>query len=406
MTKIILAFSGGLDTSFCIPYLQEKGYEVVTATVNTGGFSPDEMELIKKTAYDLGAVNHYEVDAQTQLYDQFASYVIKANYQKGGVYPACVGPERIVIAQEMAKIADQESTTCIAHGSTGAGNDQVRFDLALKALIPNCTIITPIRENGFSRSEEAEYLEKHGHMVDASVKDYSINVGLLGTTIGGKETLDTKELLPESSFPKVQPLDKTPDTAQQIDIMFNQGLPTALDGEDMDGVSLIQKLNEIAETHGFGKDYHTGTTIIGIKGRIGFEAPALKTLIKAHTELEKLVLTSKQLFWKSTLGNLYGDLIHEGQYFDPIVSNIESFLDSANENVTGKVTVEFYKGHMTIKAIDSQYSLLNSKLGTYGEENAAWNGQDAASFCKMYGLEGVNAHITKQTATHNTTISN
>lgn len=395
MKKIILAFSGGLDTSFCIPYLIDKGYEVITATVNTGGFSLAEMESIQQSSKELGASKHYAVDAQAQLYDQFASYIIKANYQKGGVYPACVGPERIVIAQEMAKMAIQENTTYIAHGSTGAGNDQVRFDLALKALIPNCTIVTPIREHGFSRSEEADYLEKHGHHVDASVKDYSINVGLLGTTIGGKETLDTKKLLPESAFPKVKPLNQTPDVAQEISITFKKGLPVSLNGEKLDGVNIIQKINTIAEAHGFGKDYHIGTTIIGIKGRIGFEAPALKTLIKAHTELEKLVLTSKQLFWKNTMGTLYGDLIHEGQYYDPIIKNIESFLDSANETVNGTVALQFYKGHMHIVSIESQYSLLNSNLGTYGEENAAWNGQDAASFCKMYGLEGVNAHITK-----------
>ncbi len=396
MKKIILAFSGGLDTSFCIPYLMEQGYQVITATVNTGGFGKEELASIANKSAELGAVKHYEIDAQDDLYKDFVSYIIKANYQKGGVYPACVGPERNVIAIKLAEVAKQEYCKAVAHGSTGAGNDQVRFDLALRALIPGCEIIVPIREKNLTRKEEVEFLEKHGHKVDNVSKDYSINVGLLGTTIGGKETLNTLNVIPDEVFPTVKPIAETSEDGAEFSLTFDKGLPVKLDGETLSGQDLIQKINLLAGENGFGKDYHIGTTIIGIKGRVAFEAPALKVLIKAHTELEKVVLTSKQQFWKNTLGTVYGDLIHEGLYFDPVVKNIEAFLDSANEKVCGEVKVKIVKGNLTVTSIESPYSLFNSKLGTYGEESAAYSGMDAQGFCKIYGLESVNAFLTQQ----------
>lgn len=395
MKKIILAFSGGLDTSFCIPYLKDHGYEVVTATVNTGGFSAEEMKAIGAKAKKLGSKKHYNVDAKTELYEKFASYIIKANYLKGGVYPACVGPERIVIAMEMAKIAKTEKTKIIAHGSTGAGNDQVRFDLALKALIPNCQIVTPIRENNLSRAEEVEFLKSKGIEVSAASKDYSINVGLLGTTVGGKETLDTYQELPDKVFPKVKSIDQSATKPTLIKIEFEKGLPIKLDNKKIDPVQMINKINEICAKHGFGKDYHIGTTIIGLKGKVGFEAPAMKLLIKAHTELEKVVLTSKQIFWKNTLGTLYGDLIHEALYFDPLIKNLEAFIDSANQYVSGEVTIKIHKGNLVISSIKSPYSLFKGKLGTYGEVSKAYNGRDAEGFCQIYGLESINAFLTQ-----------
>jgi len=394
MKKIILAFSGGLDTSFCIPYLKGKGYQVITITVNTGGFTTKQLKEIADQAKKLGSHKHFEVDAQEVLYEQFASYIIKANYLKGGVYPACVGPERNVIALEIAKIAKQENIACVAHGSTAAGNDQVRFDLALSALLSNCTILAPIRDEELTREQEVAILKKCGVHVDSSKKDYSINVGLLGTTIGGNETLGTEKTLPEDVFPSVKPFEEAQEQSALLEIEFVDGLPLSLNGKKMSGVKMINELDKIAEACGFGKDYHIGTTILGTKGRIGFEAPAMKILIKAHVELEKITLTSKQLFWKNMMGTLYGDLIHEGLYFDPIVKNLEAFLDSANEFVTGKVKLKIQKGLLTITSVKSPYSLMNNKFGAYGEKVGAWTGIDAKGFCKLYGLESVNAFLT------------
>lgn len=393
MKKALIAFSGGLDTSFMIPYLKSKGYEAITATVNTGGFSSQQLNEIAKASKKLGAIKHYSVDAKEALYQDFASYIIKANYQKGGTYPACVGPERNVIAIEMAKIAKKEKIKTLVHGSTGAGNDQVRFDLALKALVPDCEILAPIRDEGFTREQEIDFLKKHGFELKTGQKDYSINIGLLGTTIGGKETKGTEKEVPAEAFPTVKSLTKAKKGAAKISLTFDKGLPVKLNGKTMGGTAIISELNKVAAEHGFGKDYHIGTTIIGIKGRIAFEAPALKIIIKSHTELEKIVLTSKQLFWKNTLGNLYGDLVHEGLYFDPLVRDLEAFLNSANSHVSGEVVVKIETGTMTIVSLRSKYSLLDATHGTYGELAGGWSGEEAKAFCKLYGMESVNAYL-------------
>lgn len=393
--KALLAFSGGLDTSYCIPYLIEQGYEVVTVTVNTGAFTREELDDIATRSAEYGAIKHHEVTATDRLYDEFVTYIIKANYLKGGVYPACVGPERVVAAIEIAEVAKQEEIMTIVHGSTGAGNDQVRFDLALHTLIPGVKIIAPIREQALSRAEEVEYLKTKGIDVSVETKEYSINVGLLGTTIGGKETLDTTSILPEHIFPYVKPIDETPDTAESLTITFEKGVPVALDGNKMPGITIIETLNSYGAKHGYGKDYHIGTTIIGLKGRIGFEAPALRMLIKSHTELEKITLTRFQQRTKQMLGQQYGDMIHDGLYFDPLVQDLEAFLDSVNQQVTGTVTVQLYKGNLTVTSMESKYSLMNSKIGKYGEEAGSWNGRDAEGFCKLYGFDGRNARSTQ-----------
>lgn len=393
MKKAIVAFSGGLDTTFCVIDLAQKGYQVITVTVNTGGFTKAQLKAIEKKAKALGAVKHYSVDAQEALFTQFANYIIKANYLKGGTYPACVGPERNAIAEAIVTIAKKEKIDTIVHGSTGAGNDQARFDVAFRALMPGVTILAPIRDQNLTREAEVALLKKAGIAIPAATKDYSINVGLMGTTIGGKETKGAEKELPDDVFPNVAPIDKAPGKPVIITIGFKKGVPVSFNHKSMEGPALIQKLNALGALHGFGKDYHLGTTIIGLKGRIGFEAPALKLLIKAHTELEKLVLTSKQLFWKNTLGTLYGDLIHEGLYYDPVVKNLEAFLDSASEYVTGEVTAKLYKGTLMIQSVKSPYSLLGGRFGTYGEKTGGWDGADAKGFCKLYGQESVNAHL-------------
>lgn len=393
MEKIILAFSGGLDTSFCIPHLKSKGYAVVTVTVNTGGFTGQELKQIAVKAKKLGAAKHYEINAQAELYEKFASYLIKANYLKGGAYPACVGPERNVIAEEVAAIAEQEKTNIVAHGSTGAGNDQARFDLAFKALVPGCKILAPIRDENFTREQEIEFLKQHGFHAKPSANRYSVNIGLLGTTVSGAETLDTAQELPDCAWPKVQSIDAAQKKPAQFTIQFKKGLPVSFNGKKKSGVEIIKKLNAIAAAHGFGRDYHIGTTIIGIKGKVGFEAPALKVLIKAHSELEKIILTSKQIFWKNILGTVYGDLIHEGLYFDPLLRDIEVFLDASNKHVEGDVGIKIHKGNLAVASLKSLYSLMNSKLGTYGEKTGSWSGEDAKGFCKLYGMESINAFL-------------
>ena len=394
--KALLAFSGGLDTSFCIPYLQEKGYDVVTATVNTGGFTPKQLKEIAAKAKAMGVVKHYERDAQAALYDKFASYLIKANYLKGGVYPACVGPERNVITMETVEIAKKDGINVIVHGSTGAGNDQVRFDLVARALMPNCTILAPIRDENLTRDQEMDFLAQHGFPQKPKTATYSINVGLLGTTVGGGETHDPEKELPDDAFPTVKGMSDAKKDAYVATIQFKKSLPVALNGKKCDGIAIIRALSAAAAERGFGKDYHIGTTIIGIKGRIAFEAPALKILVKAHTELEKLVLTSKEIFWKTTLGTVYGDLMHEGLYFDPLARDIEAFLDAASAHVEGEVKVRVQLGALSVISMKSPYSLMRSKLGTYGEKTGSWTGQDAKGFCMLYGMESSNAFLRHQ----------
>lgn len=396
MKQVLLAFSGGLDTSYCVVYLREQGYDVVTVTVDTGNFSAEEVAAIGERSRALGASAHHHLDARAALYDGFVSYVVKGNYLRGGVYPACVGPERVVAAQAVAELAVALGIDEVAHGSTGAGNDQIRFDLALRIMASHLRVLAPIREHGLTRAQETDYLRARGHAVSEATKDYSINVGLLGTTIGGKETLGTLGVPAESAYTMtVAPLN-APDEPRRLAIRFEAGLPVALDGKTYpDGVALIQALNALAGAHGIGRGVHLGTTVLGIKGRVAFEAPALVTLIQAHQELEKSVLTSRQIFWKAQLGNLYGDMLHEGLYFDPLMRNVEAFLDSSQETVSGTVHLELAKGHVTVLGSESPYSMMAHDVAVYGEQNAYWNGRDAEGFSRLYGLEGLIAAKAK-----------
>ena len=392
MKKVILAFSGGLDTTFCVPYLQDKGYEVITVTVDTGGFSSVELEDIAGKSKSLGASEHIVVDAKAELYDEFVVKVVQGNYLRGGAYPACVGPERIVAAKAIACVMNEKGIKVVAHGSTGAGNDQVRFDLCLRALVDGVEIIAPVRDEGFTRDFEVEYLKKKGVDVPSSTKDYSVNVGVLGTTIAGKETSSTTGLPNDSVYPGVKSIDDTSDVSAEIEIGFEKGVPVSVNGEKIEGISLIQKLKEIGQEHGIGKGSHLGATILGIKGRIVFEAAAMQILIAAHKELEKSVLTSKQAFWKDHLGTVWGDMVHEGLYFDPVIKDIEALIDSSQKFVTGKVILKLYKGNIIVVGAESEYSLMDKEIADYGEGNSLWNGQEAKGFAKIYGLEGVIAH--------------
>ncbi len=385
----VLAFSGGLDTSFCVPWLKEQGYRVVTVTVDTGGFSPAELEKISARSRELGAAAHHNIDGREALWDLVVGYIIKGNVLRGGVYPLCAGPERLVQAMHVVEVAREYGAAAIAHGSTGAGNDQVRFDLAIKALMPEAEIVTPIRDLGAQRAGEVEYLTSYGFTVEEKTGRYSINKGMLGTTIGGVETLNSWDFPPDEAFVDTMAAQDAPDQAEVITLTFDEGLPVALDGVPLGPVELMVALADVGAKHGVGRGMHLGNTILGLKGRVAFEAPAALIAITAHKELEKLVLTKQQQFWKDHLADVYGNMLHEGLYFDPVMRDIEAMIDSSQSTVTGDVRVNLYKGHMQVLGCRSQYSMLDRKVGTYGETNKAWTGAEAAAFSKLYGLQSV-----------------
>jgi len=378
--KVVLAFSGGLDTSFCVPYLKfERDLEVHTVMVNTGGFNPEEEKRIEKRALALGATSHTNVNAVDEYYNKGIKYLLFGNILKNATYPLSVSSERIFQALEVLKVVNSIKAEFIAHGSTGAGNDQVRFDLVFEVMAPEVNVIAPIRELGLSRKEEIEYLNKHGFDLSWEKAKYSINQGLWGTSIGGVETLSSSGVLPEEAYPSQ--ITKT--GSERVKIGFEKGEPCSINGEKMDPVSLIRKLNNIASPFGVGRDIHVGDTIIGIKGRVGFEAAAPLILIKAHHLLEKHTLTKGQLYWKDQLAGWYGQLMHEAQYLDPLMRNIETFLEDTQKGVCGTVEVELRPYHFSVLGCESPFDLMNSKFGDYGETNKSFTGQDVIGFTKV-----------------------
>ena len=388
---IVLAFSGGLDTSFCVPYLLETySEEVYTVTVDTGA-SLDESAL-QTHAKNLGAKKHFHINAQEDLYQNYLRFLIIGNVLRGGVYPLCVGAERVVQAQEVVKVARQVQAYAIAHGSTGAGNDQVRFDSVIQLLADDLELITPIRDEGLTRADTTDFLRTRGFAIPEKTTRYSINEGLWGTTIGGEETLGTTQPLPDEAYPNTLSPSDAPDTGITIHIEFQDGLPIAIDGQKLSPVELLSRLSTIGGSHGVGRNIHIGDTILGLKGRIGFEAPAPLILITAHRELEKLTLTKWQRHQKDQLSDFYGMLLHEGQYFDPVMRDIEAFLVSSQEAVSGSVSLQLYKGNISVQGCESPYSMFNTGIATYGEETALWNGADARSFCKFSGLQAYLSH--------------
>ena len=385
MSKLaVLAFSGGLDTSFCVFYLKEQGYDVATVTVNTGGFAPEELARIEAASPRLGALSHTTVDARAGLFEGYLRYLVYGNVLRGQMYPLSVSAERVCQARAVADLAKEMGTTAIAHGSTGAGNDQVRFDVAFRALAPELEILTPIRDLGLSRAEEMAYCAQRGVVFPEKTKDYSINEGMWGTSIGGRETLDSWTTLPEAAFPGGVIGALPPRT---LVLSFDGGVPVALDGTALDPVELIAQLNALGHTYGIGRGVHLGDTILGIKGRVGFEAPAAHLLIGAHRELEKLVLSGKQLFWKESLGNLYGSLLHEGHFFDPLARDLEAFLESSQDRVRGEVRLTLHPRTFVVEGVQSPYSLMDPRIATYGEANRLWTGVEAAGFAKIFGVQ-------------------
>ena len=380
--KVVLAFSGGLDTSFCCIYLsRDRDMEVHSVIVNTGGFSEQELKQIEKRAYALGVTSHAVVDETQNYYDSCIKYLIYGNVLKNATYPLSVSAERVSQATAIAKYVNMIGADYVAHGSTGAGNDQVRFDMIFNIMIPGVEIITPIRDLKLSREAEIEYLNKHGIEYTAEKARYSINKGIWGTSVGGKETLTSNQTLPEEAWPT----QVTETVERDLELSFEKGELVGIDGQTFSPVKAIQKLQEIAQPYGVGRDIHVGDTIIGIKGRVGFEAAAPMIIIKAHHTLEKHTLTKWQLSWKDQLAAFYGNWLHEGQFHDPIMRNIESFLSDSQETVSGKVFVKLNPYRFQIIGIESVHDLMSNKFGSYGEMNNSWSGEDVKGFSKIFG---------------------
>lgn len=380
--KVVLAFSGGLDTSFCCIYLtKDRDLEVHSVIVNTGGFSEEELKQIEKRAYALGVTSHAVVDETMNYYESCIKYLVFGNVLKNSTYPLSVSAERVSQATAIANYVKMIGADYVAHGSTGAGNDQVRFDMIFNILIPGVEIITPIRDLKLSREAEIEYLNKHGVEYTAEKARYSINKGIWGTSVGGAETLTSHDTLPEEAWPT----QVTQTEPRKLELEFEQGELVGLNGESMLPVRAIQKLQEIAQPYGVGRDIHVGDTIIGIKGRVGFEAAAPMIIIKAHHALEKHTLTKWQLSWKDQLASFYGNWLHEGQFHDPIMRNIEAFLTDTQKTVTGKVFVKLHPYRFEIVGIESAHDLMSNKFGSYGEMNNSWSGEDVKGFSKIFG---------------------
>lgn len=378
--KVVLAFSGGLDTSYCVAYLKHQlGLEVHTVLVETGGFSEHELQDIEKRALSLGAASHKTLDLTEEFYNEIIRYLIFGNVLKNHTYPLSVSAERVSQAVAIAEYARETGANFIAHGSTGAGNDQIRFDLIFNVLTPGLEILTPIRDQQLTREDEIAFLKNHGADLDWEKARYSINKGLWGTTVGGVETLTSHLPLPEEAWPGR--LEKK--GSETIELEFEQGEPAGIGGESLNPVKMIQTLEKIASAYAIGRDIYVGDTIIGIKGRVGFEAAAPLIIIKAHQHLEKHVLTKWQLYWKDQLAGWYGQMLHEGQFLDPVMRNIEAFLKDTQKNVTGTVKVSLHPYRFEIIGISSGFDLMNSKFGEYGEMNKAWSGQDVKGFSKI-----------------------
>ncbi|MCF8357949.1 MAG: argininosuccinate synthase [Prolixibacteraceae bacterium] len=383
--KVVLAFSGGLDTSFCAMYLsKEKGLDVYTAVANTGGFDAGELKTIEKKAYSLGAKKHVTLDVTQKYYNQSIRYMVFGNVLRNNTYPISVSSERIFQAMAIIQYAKEIGAAYVAHGSTGAGNDQVRFDLTFEVLAPEIKILTPTRDLELSREAEINYLKKNGYEADFKKMEYSINAGLWGTSVGGKETLNSAKTLPEEAYPS--PLEEN--GQRQITIEFQKGELTGVDGKTYKNpVDAIRALDGIAKKYAIGRDMHIGDTIIGIKGRVGFEAAAPLIIIKAHQMLEKHTLTKWQLYWKEQLGNWYGMFLHEALYLEPVMRDIEKFLENSQQNVSGKVIVNLKPYHFQLVGIESDNDLMKSDFGEYGEMNKGWTADDVKGFTKILGTQ-------------------
>jgi argininosuccinate synthase len=387
---ILLAFSGGLDTSFCVPWLKDTYQRpVITVTVDTGGIDADAAQSLAERSEQLGAIEHHLIDAKTAYFEQVLKFLIMGNVRRGNLYPLCVGAERVLQAQTIAQMALSLGTKMVAHGCTAAGNDQVRFEVALRTLAPDLEIIAPVRDRAFKRPEQLTYLQEHNLPVPPFGAAYSVNRGLWGVTIGGKETLTSQGSIPDDAWVLSKDAFTNPRPAERHAIGFTQGVPDSLDGKKLSAVAVIEALEALAGPFGIGRGIHLGDTVIGTKGRVAFEAPAADVLLTAHRELEKLVLTGKQSRIKDSVASTYGDLVHEGQHLDPVCRDIEALLKSSQARVSGEVQVLFRPGSVFIDGVTSPYSLMAASKGVYGESAGEWTPTDALGYSKMLALTGV-----------------
>jgi argininosuccinate synthase len=387
---ILLAYSGGLDTSFLVPWIRERyGREIVTVTVNTGGIDAAAAVRLEERALALGAREHHLVDARAEYFEQVLRFLIMGNVRRGQLYPLCVGAERVMQAQTIARMAHTLGTQRIAHGCTAAGNDQVRFEVALRTLAPDLEVLAPVRDQAFKREEELQYLRERSLPVPPFGAAYSINRGLWGVTIGGKETLGSGGSLADEAWVLTRDAFREPRAPERHTVAFERGRPCALDGRAADAVGIIEQLESLAASFGIGRGIHLGDTIIGTKGRVAFEAPAAEVLLVAHRELEKLVLTARQQRIKEFVAQPYGDLVHEGQLLDPVCRDIEALLLSSQERVTGEVRLLLRPGSLFVEGVESAFSLMRASRGVYGESAGEWSAADALGFSKIASLTGM-----------------
>ena len=383
MKKIVLAYSGGLDTSYCLKKFSNEGFEVHAISVNTGGFTEKELAEIEKNAYKLGASKYKSINAIEEFYNKIVKYLVFGNVLRNNTYPLSVSSERIIQAIEIVEYAIKNKCDFIAHGSTGAGNDQVRFDMIFQILAPEIQILTPIRDNSLSRQEELDYLKSNNIDLKWNKAKYSINKGLWGTSVGGDETLTSNKKLPDNAYPGKITDKKT----EKITLEFEKGEICGVNGKELNSVKAIEYISNLCDSFFIGRDIHVGDTIVGIKGRVGFQAGGPQVIIKAHHLLEKHVLTKWQLFQKDKLADFYGMLLHEGQYLDPVMRNIESFMESSQSKVTGSVIVSLYPYRFELEGVISKNDLMNTQFGSYGEKNKLWSSDDAKGFIKILSTQ-------------------
>ncbi len=389
-TPIVLAFSGGLDTSFCVPWLKETyGRPVVTVTINTGGLDAAGAAELEARALALGAREHVLVEARPRFFDQVLRYLIAGNVRRGQLYPLCVGAERGIQAALMAEVAGERGSDTVAHGCTAAGNDQVRFEIALRTINPGLDVLAPVRDHAFQRDTQVAYLDERQLPVPAKGSAYSINRGLWGVTIGGTETLDSKGSIPESAWVLSAGAMDQPQAPETHRLAFEQGIPVSLDGTEMEPVALIEAVEALAAAFGIGRGIHLGDTVLGTKGRVAFEAPAAEVLLTAHRELEKLVLSGLQQRIKDAVSANYGDFIHEGKQLDPVCRDIEALLESSQARVTGQVRLHMQPGSVFVEGVESPHSLMAATKGKYGEAAGEWTAQDALGYSKILALTGM-----------------